>query len=104
MFIKDAVQQPVEVRFERDLEPEEIQEDGATKKTIKRTIFQKMNPYPQKKAITFNRFSDDFGFSVYINGELSETVSLTGVKGAHENNTHADAKGVKGSLILRLPV
>jgi len=96
MFIKDAVQKPVEVRFERDLEPEEVQEDGTTKKTIKRTLFQKMNPYPQKKAITFNRFSDDFSFSVFIDGQLQETVNLAGVKGAHENNTHADPKGVKG--------
>ncbi|CBY19557.1 unnamed protein product [Oikopleura dioica] len=95
MFIKDAVQKPVEVRFERDLEPEEVQEDGTTKKTIKRTLFQKMNPYPQKKAITFNRFSDDFSFSVFIDGQLQETVNLAGVKGAHENNTHADPKGVK---------
>ena len=38
-------------------------------KTVKRTLFQRGNSYPQKKVLTFNRYSDDFPFQVFY-GEL----------------------------------
>ena len=86
--------EPIEVRFERAVAPEDAK-DGETTKQIKRTLFQKMNPYPQKKAITFNRFSDDFKFTVWIGDKLAATADLSGVKEAHEKYSDAEPKGVK---------
>lgn len=34
-------------------------------KVVKKTLFQRSNSYPQKKVLTFNRYSNDFPFSVY---------------------------------------
>lgn len=31
---------------------------------MKRTLFGKMNPFPQKKIITFNKYTQDFDFDV----------------------------------------
>lgn len=85
--------EPIEVRFERSVDPAE--NDGESTKQIKRTLFQKMNPYPQKKAITFNRFTDDFKFTVWIGNKLASVADLTGVAEAHEKYADSDAKGVK---------
>ena len=42
-----------QINFDRETE----QEDGTiATKHIKRTLFQRGNPYPQRKVITFNRF------------------------------------------------
>ena len=42
-------------------------DDGseAETKTVKRTLFARNNPYPQKKVMTFNKHTDDFTF--YVN-------------------------------------
>lgn len=55
------------VDFERELETEE----GAPKavKVVRRTLFSHMNPYPQKKILTFNKHVNDFSFYVSY-GEL----------------------------------
>lgn len=54
------------MEFTRETEEEGIK----TLKHNKRILFQRMAPYPQRKVITFNRYSDDFDF--YINyGDLS---------------------------------
>nr|XP_022912599.1 hypoxia up-regulated protein 1 [Onthophagus taurus]XP_022912601.1 hypoxia up-regulated protein 1 [Onthophagus taurus] len=53
---KDAVLFPVQVVFERESEGEI--------KQVKRTLFGPMNPYPQKKIITFNKHTNDFSFNV----------------------------------------
>ncbi|XP_057663331.1 hypoxia up-regulated protein 1 [Diorhabda carinulata] len=53
---KDAVLYPIQVTFERNAE------DGV--KQVKRTLFGLMNPYPQKKIITFNKHTTDFSFNV----------------------------------------
>ena len=100
LWIRDAALEPIEVRFERAIDPADS-ENGETSKQIKRTLFQKMNPYPQKKAITFNRFQDDFNFTVWINNKLVETVDLAGVKEAHEKYSDAEAKGVKVIIFHR---
>ena len=43
----------------------ETDEDGAkTVKHNKRILFQRMAPYPQRKVITFNRYTDDFSFEI----------------------------------------
>ncbi|XP_068158853.1 LOW QUALITY PROTEIN: hypoxia up-regulated protein 1 [Drosophila tropicalis] len=62
-IVKDAVLYPLQVAFERD------PGDGAAVKQVKRVLFSLMNPYPQKKVITFNKHTDDFDF--YVNyGDL----------------------------------
>ncbi|XP_030568220.1 hypoxia up-regulated protein 1 [Drosophila novamexicana] len=62
-IVKDAVLFPLQVAFERD------PGDGAAVKQVKRALFALMNPYPQKKVITFNKHTDDFEF--YVNyGDL----------------------------------
>lgn len=44
--------------FEREVEGQTMP------KQIKRLLFGPMNPYPQKKVLTFNKHTDDFNFSV----------------------------------------
>merc|ERR1719427_906664 len=107
--IKQGATYPIEINFQRD----NVQEDGSvTHKNIKRTLFQRSNPYPQRKVITFNRFTDDFQFSVnygdmsYL-GQLEQKVvpssnitdvSLSGVQGYHDKhvaNGDMESKGVK---------
>ncbi len=44
-------------------EPEEVT------KVVKRTLFHRSNGYPQKKVLTFNRYSEDFSFQVFY-GDL----------------------------------
>merc|ERR1712003_234898 len=47
---------------------------------VKRALFQVMNPYPQKKAVTFNRFNDDFNFTLHIGEQMASAAKLKGVK------------------------
>ncbi|XP_063385009.1 hypoxia up-regulated protein 1 [Cydia fagiglandana] len=101
--VKDAVLLPVQVVFTRHV-------DG-TDKLIKRTLFSPMNPYPQKKVITFNKHTDDFSFNVnyaeldhippselpYL-GSLNLTqVVLSGVGAALHKHTgdNVEHKGIK---------
>ncbi|KRT86621.1 hypothetical protein AMK59_636 [Oryctes borbonicus] len=53
---KDAVLFPIQIIFEREVEGDI--------KQVKRMLFGLMNPYPQKKIITFNKHTDDFIFNV----------------------------------------
>jgi hypoxia up-regulated 1 len=48
----------VQVVFEREVE------GSASPKHIRRTLFGSMNPYPQKKILTFNKHQSDFSFHV----------------------------------------
>ncbi|XP_006821428.1 hypoxia up-regulated protein 1-like [Saccoglossus kowalevskii] len=65
--VKDANLYPIEVEFERSA----INDEGVEfQKTVKRTLFGRNNPYPQKKVMTFNKHTDDFAFSVNY-GDLS---------------------------------
>lgn len=49
----------------------EMEEDGVkTLKHSKRILFQRMAPFPQRKVITFNRYTDDFAFDINY-GDLS---------------------------------
>lgn len=54
---KDAVLLPIQVVFERE-------GDSGNMRQVKRTLFGPMNPYPQKKVITFNKHTSDFTFDV----------------------------------------
>merc|ERR1711936_326375 len=81
-----------------------------------RTLFSRMNPYPQKKIMTFNKHVKDFTFNVnyadldYL-GELEvanlgsqniTSVLVKGVKGALEGNVgdNIETKGVKAHFQL----
>ncbi|KAJ4929506.1 hypothetical protein JOQ06_018531 [Pogonophryne albipinna] len=104
-LIRDAAVFPIQVEFTRESEEEGIK----TLKHNKRILFQRMAPYPQRKVITFNRYSDDFAF--YINyGDLSylsqedlsvfgslnlTTVKLSGVGNSFQKNADAESKGIK---------
>ncbi|XP_016982480.1 hypoxia up-regulated protein 1 [Drosophila rhopaloa] len=108
--VKDATLLPLQVSFERD--PGE----GAAVKQVKRVLFALMNPYPQKKVITFNKHTDDFEF--YVNyadldryskeeiaalGSLNVTkVQLKEVKELLEKSKKelVDNKGIKAYFYL----
>lgn len=104
-LVRDAAVFPIQVEFTRETE-----EDGVkSMKHNKRILFQRMAPYPQRKVITFNRYSDDFAF--YINyGDLSflsqedlsvfgslnlTTVKLSGVGNSFQKHADAESKGIK---------
>merc|ERR1719244_1093863 len=108
---KEAVVFPVDVNFERELEGEE----GETKK-VRRTLFSRMNPFPQKKIMTFNKHVKDFTFYVnyqdldylgateisYIGSHNLSSVLVKGVAGALDNNKgdNIETKGVKAHFTL----
>ena len=52
-----------QVEFER-VKHEEDKEETTSSKIIKRTLFNRMNPFPQKKVMTFNKHTKDFGFNI----------------------------------------
>ena len=52
----------LQVTFERHT----IDDETGVEKTklVRKTLFQRNNPYPQKKVMTFNRLYQDFNFNV----------------------------------------
>ncbi|NXJ99623.1 HYOU1 protein, partial [Corythaixoides concolor] len=104
--VRDAAVFPIQVEFTR-----EVEEDDKSKslKHNKRILFQRMAPYPQRKVITFNRYTDDFEF--YVNyGDLSflsqddlrifgslnlTTVRLKGVGDSFKKHSDYESKGIK---------
>ena len=51
----------IQVDFERQIE----KDDGSPgTKVVKRNLFARGNTYPQKKVMTFNKHTTDFGFNV----------------------------------------
>ncbi|XP_012264301.2 hypoxia up-regulated protein 1 isoform X2 [Athalia rosae] len=105
---KDAVLFPIQIVFDRTV-------DGTTKR-VRRMLFNRMNAYPQKKIITFNKHTDDFEFSVnyaeldYLpahevaavgNSNLS-TISLTGIADALNKHTDegTESKGIKAHFAM----
>ncbi|KAK3522023.1 hypothetical protein QTP70_021384 [Hemibagrus guttatus] len=105
-LIRDAAVFPIQVEFSRETDEEE----GAKGiKHNKRILFQRMAPYPQRKVITFNRYTDDFTFSINY-GDLSflnqddkkmfgsvnlTTVKLSGVGESFKKHSDAESKGIK---------
>lgn len=105
---KDAVLYPVQVVFERSTD------DGV--KQVKRTLFGLMNPYPQKKIITFNKHTTDFNFTVNyadldylpeneVNNIGSINIAeyqLNGVADAFTKNTgdNVESKGIKAHFSM----
>lgn len=105
---KDGVVFPIQVVFER--------ENEAGLKQVKRTLFGLMNPYPQKKIITFNKHTSDFTFKVnyaeleYLSeeeirniGTLNITeVALKGVEDAFRKHQgeNVETKGIKAHFSM----
>ncbi|TRY72547.1 hypothetical protein TCAL_12730 [Tigriopus californicus] len=111
---KDGVLFPIDVDFEREYENDEG-EKGV--KQVKRTLFSKMNPYPQKKIMTFNKHTGDFTFFANLN-ELDHiskeemarigSLNLTEVKvkglapilEKYAQQSNVESKGVKAHFNL----
>uniref|UniRef100_A0AAR2J583 Hypoxia up-regulated protein 1 n=1 Tax=Pygocentrus nattereri TaxID=42514 RepID=A0AAR2J583_PYGNA len=105
-IVRDAAVFPIQVEFSRETE----EEDGVKGiKHNKRILFQRMAPYPQRKVITFNRYTDDFIFHINY-GDLSflsqddlkmfgsqnlTTVKLSGVGNSFKKHSDAESKGIK---------
>jgi len=93
---KDAVIFPIDVDFTRAIEPAEEGGEAGVKK-VKRTLFGRMNPFPQKKIMTFNKHQADFTFHVnYADLDYLGERELANI-GSH-NLTSVLVKGVKEAL------
>jgi len=113
---KDAVIFPIDVDFERALGAEEGTGETPGVKKVRRTLFSRMNPFPQKKIMTFNKHQADFTFNVnyadidYLGeGEVANigsinlsSVLVKGVKEALDANAgeNSETKGVKAHFQL----
>lgn len=100
---KDAILFPIQITFDRSTDNKVRQ--------VKKTLFGKMNPFPQKKIITFNKHTQDFEFHVnyaeldYLPatevmciGDLKlSTILLNGVTEALEKHAKegGESKGIK---------
>lgn len=74
-IIKDAVTLPIQISFQR------VPDDGGNIRQVKRVLFGHLNPYPQKKMITFNKHTNDFDFHVHygdLNHLSAEEISRLG--------------------------
>lgn len=99
---------PIQVLFERESE-------GSVKQ-VRRTLFSLMNPYPQKKIITFNKHTSDFTFNVnyaeldylptteisYIGSLNISQVSVKGVEEAFKKHIgeNVEYKGIKAHFAM----
>merc|ERR1712042_328749 len=93
---KDAVIFPIDVDFSREIEAEDETSEPGVKK-VKRTLFSRMNPYPQKKIMTFNKHVKDFTFNVnYADIDYLGEVEVANLGSA--NLTSVLVKGVKEAL------
>ncbi|XP_034943169.1 hypoxia up-regulated protein 1 [Chelonus insularis] len=105
---KDAVLFPIQIVFDKSTDDKPRQ--------VRRTLFGKMNSYPQKKIITFNKRKEDFSFDVnyaeldYLPpheikavGNLNlSTIFLSGVAEALEKHIKegAESKGIKAHFVM----
>jgi len=106
---KEAVVFPLDVTFERELEDT----PGEFKK-VRRTLFSRMNPFPQKKIMTFNKHIKDFSFFVnyqdvdylgstevsYLGTQNVSSALVKGVAAALDKNKEIESKGVKAHFTL----
>jgi hypoxia up-regulated 1 len=109
--VRDAVVYPILVEFTREVE----EEPGIRSlKHNKRVLFSRMGPYPQRKVITFNRYSHDFNFHINY-GDLGflgpedlrvfgtqnlTTVKLKGVGESFKKYPDYESKGIKAHFNL----
>ncbi|XP_060869458.1 hypoxia up-regulated protein 1 [Metopolophium dirhodum] len=109
---KDATLFPIQVTFDK-----EVIDENKPAKQVKRILFGHMNPYPQRKIITFNKHQQDFDFTVgYAElshldeneikclGSLSlSNIKLNGVRDAYskyQGQEGADTKGIKAHFAM----
>uniref|UniRef100_A0A670Y5F4 Hypoxia up-regulated protein 1 n=1 Tax=Pseudonaja textilis TaxID=8673 RepID=A0A670Y5F4_PSETE len=104
--VRDAAMYPIQVEFTREVEEGD---ESRSLKHNRRILFQRMAPYPQRKVITFNRYTDDFEFQVnYADmsflsesdlrafGSLNLTkVKLRGVGESFKKHPEYESKGIK---------
>uniref|UniRef100_A0A8C3WNR0 Hypoxia up-regulated protein 1 n=1 Tax=Catagonus wagneri TaxID=51154 RepID=A0A8C3WNR0_9CETA len=109
--VRDAVIYPILVEFTREVE----EEPGVRSlKHNRRVLFSRMGPYPQRKVITFNRYSHDFNFHINY-GDLGflgpedlrvfgsqnlTTVKLRGVGESFRKYPDYESKGIKAHFNL----
>ncbi|XP_045432145.1 hypoxia up-regulated protein 1 isoform X3 [Pipistrellus kuhlii] len=109
--VRDAALYPILVEFTREVE----EEPGVRSlKHNKRVLFSRMGPYPQRKVITFNRYSHDFNFHINY-GDLGflgpeelrvfgsqnlTTVKLRGVGESFRKYPGHESKGIKAHFNL----
>jgi len=109
-YIKDVNAYPIVVDFERFVEENESADVKAPK--VRRILFDRLNPFPQKKVMTFSKHTKNFDFSVNY-GDLSfydayiaksmgslniSQVSLSNVEEIfrkHGSESGEDSKGIK---------
>ena len=81
--------------FERELDSGD---DGKkVVKIVRRTLFPAMNPYPQKKVLTFNKHNEDFIFYVNYGNMSSLPESEVAVIGS-TNLTKVELNGIANGL------
>ncbi|KAH7945628.1 hypothetical protein HPB49_013421 [Dermacentor silvarum] len=101
----------MQVDFSRDVDTDGVK----STKVVRRVLFNRNNLYPQKKVMTFSRYTSDFDFDINY-GDLSflssdelsnfgslniSKVSLTGVAEAIQKHaTDAEPKGIKAHFRL----
>lgn len=109
--VKEASLFPIQVDFSRDVDTDGVK----STKVVRRVLFNRNNLYPQKKVMTFSRYTSDFDFDINY-GDLSflssdelsnfgslniSKVSLTGVAEAIQKHaTDAEPKGIKAHFRL----
>lgn len=109
--VKEASLFPIQVDFSRDIDTDGVK----STKVVRRVLFNRNNLYPQKKVMTFSRYTSDFDFDVNY-GDLSflpneelanfgslniSKVSLTGVAEAIQKHADdAEPKGIKAHFRL----
>lgn len=105
--IKDANIYPIVVDFEKQISTDSSESSSGG--SVRRVLFDVLNPYPQKKVLTFNRHTSDFGFSVNYGdlGFLDEVsfktmgklnlsqVQLFGIEEVFEKHKNEESKGIK---------
>ncbi|XP_075548772.1 hypoxia up-regulated Grp170 co-chaperone protein isoform X2 [Dermacentor variabilis] len=109
--VKEASLFPIQVDFSRDVDTDGVK----STKVVRRVLFNRNNLYPQKKVMTFSRYTSDFDFDVNYgdlsflsNNELGNfgslnisKVSLTGVAEAIQKHADdAEPKGIKAHFRL----
>ena len=57
----NAIINKFKVDFDKQLEADQTQDE---KLSVRRTLFDKYNQFPQKKVMTFNKHTNDFDFRV----------------------------------------
>ncbi|CAF3534696.1 unnamed protein product [Adineta steineri] len=107
-LVKDTNQYPINVEFERH-------NDTMDQKLIDRILFDHNNIYPNRKLMTFNKYTDDFSFNIHY-GDLTylssndkhalgitelSRIHVTGVNKTYDKHKDTmESKGVRAHFQL----